>query len=87
MAGVSRVGQDKASTPITGALQSTVKVNGKLVAVKGATIAPHGAGPHAAPVTKGCSSTVKAGGIPVVRAGDAASCGHPCTGASNVNAG
>lgn len=87
MAGVSRVGQDTAGGKIVGALQTTVFANGKLVAVKGAAIIPHGGGPHAAPVTKAASSTVKAGGIPVVRAGDAASCGHPATGSGNVSAG
>ena len=86
MSGVSRVNLDTAGGLINGALVSTVNVNSKPIAVKGATIVAHGSGPHAAPVMVGSSSTVYAGGIPICRAGDAASCGHTATGSDNVNA-
>lgn len=88
MPGVSRVGVDTAGGTITGALVSTVSVNGAPIVVQGATVASHGDPPHSpAPVMVGCSATVFAGGIGVCRAGDLASCGHAATGSSDVFAG
>jgi uncharacterized Zn-binding protein involved in type VI secretion len=87
MPGIARVGQDSAGSVIVGNLAPTVFVNGKPIAVKGAAVTGHGKTPHAAPVMVGCSSTVFACGIPVCRAGDAASCGHPASGSDNVFAG
>ena len=87
MPGIARVGQDSAGSVIVGNLAPTVFVNGKPIAVKGAAVTGHGKTPHAAPVMAGCSSTVSACGIPVCRAGDAASCGHPASGSDNVFAG
>lgn len=87
MAGVSRVGVDAAGGIITGALVPTVLVNGSPIVVAGAAVAGHGNPPHAAPVMVGGSGTVKAGGIPVIRAGDTATCGHAASGSGSVLAG
>lgn len=87
MPGVSRITADTAGGAIIGALVPTVLVNGQPIAVIGAAVAPHGDGPHAGPVMAQGSSTVTAGGIPVCRAGDQASCGHPATGSDDVFAG
>ena len=87
MPGVSRVGVDSAGGTIIGNLVPSVTVNGAPIAVMGAAVAGHGLPPHASPVMVGHSGTVTAGGIPICRAGDAASCGHPASGSSNVSAG
>lgn len=87
MPGIARVGVDSAGGIITGGGQSTVYANGALVAVLGDAVAPHGDPPHAAAVMVEASSSVFAGGIPVCRAGDAASCGHTASGSGNVFAG
>ncbi len=87
MPGVSRVGVDTAGGVITEPGEPSVLVNGSPCSVIGDAVAGHGGGPHAAAVMVGGSSTVFAGGIGVVRAGDAASCGDTATGSPNVNAG
>lgn len=90
MAGASRVGTDSAGATITGPGESSVKVNGSSISVKGDSVTPHSPEdtPHmGGPVMVGSSTTVFAGGIPVVRAGDSASCGHSASGSGNVNIG
>jgi uncharacterized Zn-binding protein involved in type VI secretion len=87
MAGVARTGQDSAGGTITGVLVASVIINGSPVAVVGDAVAPHGKPPHAAAVMAQGSGTVRAGGIAVCRAGDAASCGHVASGSSDVSAG
>ena len=87
MPGISRVGVDAAGGTIVGNLAPTVKVNGSPVAVKGAAVAGHGRSPHSSPVMSGSSGTVKANGIEICRAGDAASCGHAASGSGDVKAG
>lgn len=87
MTGIARVNQDTAGGLITGNLAPTVFVNGKPIAVKGATVAGHGPIPHAAPTMAEASTTVFAGGLGVCRAGDKATCGDAATGSSDVNAG
>ena len=87
MTGIARATQDTAGGTITGVLAPTVFVNGKPIAVKGATVAGHGTGPHAAPTMSEASTKVYANGIGVCRAGDKATCGDAATGSSNVNAG
>lgn len=87
MPGIARAGVDSAGGTITGALVPSVTVNGSPIAVKGAAVAGHGDAPHSAPVMVGSSGTVTAGGIPICRAGDDASCGHAATGSGNVSAG
>ncbi len=58
---------------IDGAL--TVTAGGMPVATQGSIVAPHGIGPHAAPVLISGSLTVLAMGRPIARLGDIASCG------------
>jgi uncharacterized Zn-binding protein involved in type VI secretion len=87
MPGVSRVGIDSAGAVILGPGISSVIVNGAPISVKGDAVAGHGDTPHASPVMVGSSGTVFAGGIGIVRAGDAASCGHTASGSSDVIAG
>lgn len=87
MPGISRVGVDKAGGTIVGNLAPTVFANGAPVAVKGAAVSGHGRSPHSGPVMSGSSGTVKANGILVCRAGDAATCGHAASGSGNVIAG
>lgn len=87
MPGISRVGVDSAGGTILGPGEPSVFVNGSPISIIGDAVASHGIAPHAAPVMVEGSSTVFAGGIGVVRQGDAASCGHTATGSSNVFAG
>ena len=87
MPGIARVGVDTAGGTITGNLAPTVFVNGSPIAVKGAAVAGHGAGPHASPTMDGASGKVYANGIAVCREGDAATCGHPASGSGTVSAG
>ncbi len=87
MPGVSRVGVDSAGGIIIGPGVPSVVVNGAAVSVKGDSVAPHGDNPHASATMVESSGTVIAGGIGVVRAGDAASCGDTASGSSDVIAG
>lgn len=87
MPGVSRVGVDSAGGIIQGPGVSSVVVNGAPISVIGDAVAGHGTGPHAGPTMVAGSGTVIAGGIGVVRAGDAASCGDTASGSSDVIAG
>ena len=73
MPGIARVGIDSAGGTITGGGQSSVYVDGALAAVLGDAVAPHGPGLHAAATMAAASGSVFADGIPVCRAGDAAS--------------
>ena len=85
MPGAARVGADAAGGTIVGNLAPTVLVNGSPIAVKGAAVAGHGRRAHRGPVMAGASGNVFANNIPVCRAGDAASCGHPASGSGDVN--
>ena len=70
--------------------QSTVKCNGKVLAVNGSKGTGHGVGIHAENAwdTANGSSTVKCHGIPVNSEGDADTCAHTRTGgSSDVNIG
>ena len=88
MPGVSRVGVDSAGGTIVGPGVSSVVVNGAPVSVIGDSVAPHSpGGVHLSATMVAGSGTVIAGGIGVVRAGDAASCGDTATGSSDVIAG
>lgn len=76
-------------TTIAGTLQTTVRINGSIAAVRGDALAPHTilAGgvciPHAAVVNAG-SSTVRIANIPAARLGDSADAGSIISGSSNV---
>jgi len=87
MPGISRVGVDSAGGTILGPGVPSVVVNGAPVSVIGDSVAGHGDSPHASATMVGGSGTVIAGGIGVVRAGDAASCGDTASGSSDVIAG
>ena len=78
----SRVGVDSAGGTITGMLQSRHYSDGVALVVVGASVAPHGVGPHAAATMVSGSSRLFVDGIAVVRSGDAASCSHKASGSS-----
>lgn len=84
MPGVARVGVDSAGGIITGPGIPTVLINGAPCSVIGDGVASHAPGVHMGPAMVSGSSTVLAGGIPVCRAGDLASCGHTASGSTNV---
>lgn len=88
MASVLRVGLDMAGGLIVGPpLVPNVFVDGAPIVVVGTLIAPHGPTPHDAAAMAVGSATVFAGGLPVCRAGDLATCGDTGHGTSNVSAG
>jgi len=89
MAAVLRVGMDTAGGLIAGPpLVPTVFVNGEPIVVVGTGVAPHGAPPHDAAAMAAGSELVFAGGLPVCREGDAASCGdRGAPGSAHVSAG
>jgi uncharacterized Zn-binding protein involved in type VI secretion len=89
MPGVQRLGDPNASGGIITGGEATVRVNGRSVAVAGSAVSPHppcgkrGQGQHCTATTVGGSGTVRAGGKPVIRAGqDVDSCGHVRQGGS-----
>lgn len=89
MPAVARVSVDNTIGTNIGAQNSTVYCNGSLVQLLGDSIAPHWLCPivpiHCAAVHVAGSPTVFINGIPVVRVGDAASCGHAdVTGSEDV---
>jgi len=67
--------------------QTTVIANGEEVIVHGDSVTSHGVSPHDAPTMIAGSDNVFIGGIAVCNAGDAATCGHTASGASNVTVG
>lgn len=87
MPGVSRVGVDTAGGVITGPGCISVFVNGAPTSVLGDTIKSHGDSPHSSAKMVGSSVTVFAGGLPICREGDDASCGHTATGSADVFSG
>ena len=77
---------------IAGVTDNKVKVNGLLLSTDGSSVQDHlpvdGVNTHTNVSTANGSSTVKSGGVPVNRTGDADSCGHTrAGGSSNVNIG
>ena len=84
MSGIARVTQDSAVGLITGVLAPNVFINGKPIALRGATVTPHGVGSHSNSILDGSSLTLYVNGIPVCREGDLASCGHPITSGSST---
>lgn len=87
MARVALVGSSTAGGGVVLNGSSTVKIDGRPVALVGSSIAPHGKAPHSnSRITSG-SSTVFIGGVPVARVGDSTLCGHPVSGGSSVDCG
>lgn len=60
--------------------QDTFTVDGEPVVLKGDPVAPHGDGEHAHATMVEGSSWMTLNGVPVVREGNKASCGHVTTG-------
>jgi len=88
MPGIARVGEDAAGGIILGQGNSRFLVDGQPASVIGDAVTGHGSGPHAGPVMVVGSFRVSAGGIPVCRRGDIASCGDAATpGSSRSSAG
>ena len=77
MPGIARKGQDKAKGAIVGPSASTVKADGKFVALIGDNVASHGKAPHAKPtlVSNGASKVLVDGKVPA-KQGTVATCGH-----------
>lgn len=82
MTGIARRSLDTAGGVQLAGGQSWFFVDAQPVVLKGDPIAPHGVGPHAAPVMAQGSDYWTIDGVPVCRAGHLASCGHPTTGAA-----
>lgn len=83
--GATRTLTDSAGGLIVGPGVSSVLVNGFPISVLGDAVAGHGENQHAAAsMLIGSPRSVLAGGQPVIRGGDPATCGHISTGSSNV---
>lgn len=80
MPGISVLGQNSAGAPIVGPGATTWTVNGSPISLLGDAVTGHGQPPHSAPSMVQGSSWMTIGGIPVVCAGCAASCGHTADG-------
>lgn len=80
------MGQDLAGGIILPGGNFRVLVGSIPAAVIGDAVVPHGTGPHAGPVMVLGSFRVMAGGRPVCRQGDTASCGDAATGSATVKA-
>lgn len=84
MPGITRTGIDTAGGTELGQSPDVI-ANGAHVVRVGDPVASHPKDyPHTSAVMAAGSSTVFVNGIPVCRAGDAASCGHVATGSSDV---
>lgn len=83
MPGITVKGSDSAGGTQLAGGQSEFIVNGQPVVVLGDPVAGHGEPPHTSPTMVQGSSWMTWNGIPVVRAGHLASCGHSTTGQSN----
>jgi len=89
MPAVQRVGdQDSAGGVILNG-DSTVLINGRAVAIRGASVSPHpccgakGCPPvHCSAKTQAATSSVLVNGIPLVITNDTDTCGHPRVGGS-----
>ena len=80
--GIAVKGKDTAGGTQLGGGQSFFTVEGAPVVLQGDPVAGHDpmVGPHVAPSMAQGSSWMTLNGVPVVRAGHAASCGHTSTG-------
>lgn len=80
MSGISLVGVHAAGGVITGPGASNFTIDGKPVSLLGDGVAGHGTGAHAGPKMAEGSAWMTWNGIPVVRAGNKASCGDSANG-------
>ena len=81
--GVSRVDEDRAGGLIIEAKAPRITVNGRPIALEGAAVQPHMPF-HLTPHMAEGESHIRANGIPVVREGHKATCGHAATGDDHV---
>lgn len=87
MPGIATIGIDSAGGIIVSNVNSCkVYVNGSEAALAGAIIAPHDSGPHLTAKMTSSSGSVFINGLGIVRAGDAASCGHIASGSGSISA-
>lgn len=80
MPGIARKDIDTAGGIQLGGGQGFVRIEGHEWILLGDPIQGHGVPPHDAPVMAEGSPFVRIGGVPVCRAGHAATCGHVSTG-------
>lgn len=80
MTGVARKSADSAGGAQLAGGQAVVRLEGHDVVLLGDSVEPHGTGEHGGPVMAEGSGIMRINGIPVCRAGNKASCGHPTTG-------
>lgn len=83
----SLAGYDNAGGILISAKQSFVRCKGQLVIVRTDPVTAHGTAPHNSATVAGCSATTRINGLGIARQGDAATCGHACTGTSHINIG
>ncbi|MBF0590184.1 MAG: hypothetical protein HQL53_13770 [Magnetococcales bacterium] len=81
MSGATRCNVDAAGGTIR-SLQNWVTIDDDPWAVIGSPVDGHGLPPHGSPVMAEGVDWITIDGIPICRAGNAASCGHPATGQS-----
>ncbi len=83
MPGIVRCNDDTAGGTIR-PLQTVAKINGEPIGVVGCPVDSHAPCPdpssHCSAVMVQGSTIAKISGVPICRAGDAASCGHTATG-------
>lgn len=89
MPAVQRSGDANTAGGVAQGGVGSVKVNGRAVIVTGNSVTSHpccGArrcpSIHCSATTNGGSSTVRAGGLPIIRTEDPDTCGHPRAGGS-----
>ena len=82
--GIAVKGLDQAGGAQLAGTAPWYRIDGQPVVVRGDPIAGHGNATHGAPVMVEGEAWFRAAGVPVCRAGHAASCGHVTTGRSHV---
>ena len=90
MPAVQRDGDANSAGGVANGGEGSVRVNGRSAVVSGTSVSNHAPWnpyrvhiPHAAAVTTGGSSSVRAGGVPMVYTGCTDSCGHARVGGSD----
>jgi len=81
MPAVQRVGDQDSAGGVIQNGDNTVLVNGRAIAVRGASVSAH-APDHYNAKTQTNNSTVLVNGVPVVTSSDIDTCGHPRSGGS-----
>lgn len=89
MPAVQRVGDKDSAGGVILNGDSSVLINGRAVAIRGASVSPHpccgqrGCPPtHCNAKTQASNSTVLVNGVPIVLTSDVDTCGHPRSGGS-----